>query len=882
VFRLLGRLAHLATSAALFLLFLALLRLGPIHAEPPRPLLGLTGNPLPLLAGVVLLAILAALCGGPPPSRRPVWPFLAGLAVAASGLGLLVAGRPAAGLSARVAEGEDALAELAPGPVDFIGRDLRALPRLRRPRLDWDGELRAPQTGTYLLAAEGRGRLEVAIDDQPVLVGEGDPLRLQTRVPLKKGRHQLRIHLEREGQGARLRLAWRPPGRHARGPTVAIPPRALGKEIAAWWWLATDALAVASSALLAALVFALPWNARRALPGPRPMETREIVVSALGQAVVLVVMSWPLVTDPARLGMTNRPDGRLNAWILAWDVHAMTREPGRLFQAPAFHPLPDVLAFSENLLLPAALSAPFQWLSGPVLAYNSVLLLSLLVSGLGAQALVRRVTGDPFAAFVAGALFAAGAHRWIRLAHLHAQVTMFMPFALLALDRFWEDRRLRSALLVGGLLALQGLSSVYVGAITALFLAAAVLVMAFAGLQKMDALKLALGFALAGALLLPVVRPYLRMRATQGIEFTLEEVRTYATTLESYAASGTRLYGALTQRHLDPERVQDTLFPGVVTLALGLAGIAVAPPRYRAVAVVASIFAVVFSLGPATAFYRFLHEHLVLVRGVRALSRFSLVPVLSLCVLAGLFLAGKRRWLLAAALAAALLESSQVPLSYDRWKGPGEAAQWLAGRPGAVVVLPIGEDDTRAMLAGVAHWRPLVNGDSGFVPRPYARVLELLAAPLGEDGKRLLRAVGVTHVVSPRDERMAEMVRFSGERIFEVPSGDAAAVVSPGRPVATLWSEHAVLDQGAVRPVRRIVFELTGEPWMERPPVAASLDGLTWEPLEARASLADATLSLLRDPRHGRAQILFPRREARYLRVGTGVPALRGALEVGE
>jgi len=881
VFRLLGRLAHFATSAALFLLCLPLLRSGPVHAELPWPLAERAPNPLPLLAAVVLLALVAALCGGSPGRGRP-WPVLTGLAAAALGLFAVVAMRPAAGIPVRVAEGEQVLAELSPGPVDLIGRDLQSLPRLRKPRLTWDGELRAPETGTYLLAAEGRGRLEVMLDDWPVLEGDGDPLRIEAQVPLTRGVHRLRVRLEREGQGARLRLFWRRPGSRVEGARVVIPPRALGAPIGATWWWATDLLALAVAALLGVLVFVLPWDARRVLPGPHPMDAREILMSALGYAFVLVVMSWPLARDPARLGMTDRPDGRLNAWILAWDVHALAHEPGRLFQAPAFHPLKDVLAFSENLLLPAVLSAPFQWWSGPVLAYNAVLLLSLLVSGLGAQALVRRVTGDRFAAFVAGALFAAGAHRWIRLAHLHAQVTLFMPFALLALDRFWEDRRLRGALLVGGLLALQGLSSVYVGAITALFLAAAVLVMALAGLPKRDALKLVLGFALAGALLLPVVRPYLRMRATQGIEFTLEEVRTYATTLESYAAAGTRLYGALTQRHLDPERVQDTLFPGVVTLSLGLAGIAVAPRRYRAVAVAASVVAVVFSLGPATSFYRFLHEHLVLVRGVRALSRFSLVPVLCLSVLVGLFLAGQRRWLQVAALVVALLESSQVPLSYDRWEGPGEAARWLAGRPGAVVVLPIGEDDTRAMLAGVAHWRPLVNGDSGFVPRPYARVLELLAAPLGEDGRRLLRAVGVRHLVSRREEPMAEVARFSDGGVYEIPPGDSASVVTPGRPVATLWSERTLLDMGAVRPVRRVVFEVSEEPWMERPQVAASLDGTTWEPLDARASLADATLSLLRDARHGRAEILFPRREARYLRLGPRVPVRRGVLEVGE
>jgi hypothetical protein len=64
-------------------------------------------------------------------------------------------------------------------------------------------------------------------------------------------------------------------------------------------------------------------------------------------------------------------------------------------------------------------------------------------------------------------------------------------------------------------------------------------------------------------------------------------------------------------------------------LALGIAGLASAPRRYRAVAVAASAVAVVFSLGPETAFYRFLHEHLVLVRGVRALARFALVPTLA-------------------------------------------------------------------------------------------------------------------------------------------------------------------------------------------------------------------------------------------------------------
>ena len=126
--------------------------------------------------------------------------------------------------------------------------------------------------------------------------------------------------------------------------------------------------------------------------------------------------------------------------------------------------------------------------------------------------------------------------------------------------------------------------------------------------------------------------------------------------------------------------MQDTLFPGLVPLVLGLAGLAAAPRRYRAVAIVASLAAIVFSLGPETAAYRFLHENVVLVRGVRALSRFSLIPVLALSVLSGLALAG--RWRLAAARPAA--RARRVVERADRLRAGVAAARVRArGWPAA-------------------------------------------------------------------------------------------------------------------------------------------------------------------------------------------------------
>ncbi len=177
-------------------------------------------------------------------------------------------------------------------------------------------------------------------------------------------------------------------------------------------------------------------------------------------------------------------------------------------------------------------------------------------------------------------------------------------------------------------------------------------------------------------------------------------------------------------------------------LLLGVAGLAAAPRRYRTVALAASAMAIFLSLGPETAVYRWLHEHVVVVRVVRVLSRFALVPALALAVLAGLALSGRRRLACLLALVAMMVESANVPLRLERYEGPSPAARWLAGRPGAVVYLPVGDDSTRAMLDGLAHLRPLVNGNGAFMPRPFDRALEMLGgASLDEEALRFLRAV---------------------------------------------------------------------------------------------------------------------------------------------
>jgi hypothetical protein len=74
------------------------------------------------------------------------------------------------------------------------------------------------------------------------------------------------------------------------------------------------------------------------------------------------------------------------------------------------------------------------------------------------------------------------------------------------------------------------------------------------------------------------------------------------------------------------------------------------------------------------------------------------------------------------------------------------------------------------------------------------------------------------------------------------------------------------------------VFEVSEAPWVDAPAVEVSSDGASWTPVTARASLADATLALLRDPQHGNGEVTFPGVTARFVRVPLAVPVRPGLL----
>jgi hypothetical protein len=857
---------RLILSIVVFFILLGISRWTPVHAEA---LFDLPGRPM--AAAAVILAVVCALVSRPcsKSSSRPL-AVASGLLLIA--LGIIVVARGRAGLLCEVRSPRGHVAWLPRGPVNLVPADLGEIKPRPRYTLSWSGALRIPRSGAYRLWLEGQGLAILKLDNVAFLTGDGEPFRVVSDQPLGAGEHQIDIRFYWTALYPRLRLGWSDaPEAHGE----AIPARYLGPSKPHALWTLTDLLAAAFALAVAAFLFTVPWNRRRAWPPAEPTTWREILLAALGLAVVVAIMSWPIVLDPAHRGMVHRPDGRLNAWILAWDAHALLHDPGRLFQAPIFHPLPDALTFSENLILPAVLGAPAYFLGGPVLAYNLLLLGGYVACGVGVYLLVRRVSSDRMAAFVGGAVFAVCTYRWMFMAHLHAQFSVFMPFALLALDRFNERRTLRRALAVGALFTLQAYSSVYLGGITAAFLAAAILVGFLGGWRAREGMRLGLALLLAAAALAPLARPYLRMRAFQGVEYDMATVTARATVPISYLASTSRLYSPLTQRHL--EDAFEYLFPGLVPLLAGLVGLALAPRRYRAVALAASFLAITISFGPMTPFYRFLHEHVFLVRCLRILGRFAIVPMMCLAVMTGLALSHRKRALVVPVFLFFLVESTFIPLQVARYQGPSRAARWLAQGEGPVAFLPLAAGDTKAMLDSIAHFRPLMNGLSGFVPHPYERATTLLAGQLDHEALRLLRAIGVRHVVTENECDLPLAARFDRVRIYEVTPGEKARVVTPGAPLAgRVTRTGTMIDIGDVRRLDRVVFVLDWSAWISNPLIAHSIDGENWRETRGSVSLADATLSLYRDPQNGCGEIRFAPLRARFLRIDPRLPVRDG------
>jgi hypothetical protein len=209
----------------------------------------------------------------------------------------------------------------------------------------------------------------------------------------------------------------------------------------------------------------------------------------------------------------ERVDVLLHGWIINWTARQLLRAPWELFQANIFFPHPDTLAYTEHMV-PEALPVAPVWLltRDPVLTYNTAFLLTFVLGGWGTFLLVRRLTGNPWAAWVAGAFGCYfPAKRW-SLAHINTIAVHWVPFAMLSLHRLLEKPKISRAATAGIMVALASLASAYYTVYLPLLLALGVPLIWWAERWPIDrrrVLTMALAALVAALVALPLLFPYL-------------------------------------------------------------------------------------------------------------------------------------------------------------------------------------------------------------------------------------------------------------------------------------------------------------------------------------------------------------------------------------
>jgi hypothetical protein len=476
-----------------------------------------------------------------------------------------------------------------------------------------------------------------------------------------------------------------------------------------------------------------------------------------------VIMTWPQARQFATHAVDHQ-DVYFNMWRLGWFAHALAASPSTIFDGNIFHPEPNALTFSDAMVIEGLVAAPLLWAGvRPVLVHNSLLLGAVIASALGMFVLVERLTRNRAAAVIGGIIFAFAPYRFEHYMHMELQWTVWMPWALWAVHRTVESGRWLHGLQAGIFVALQMLSSVYYGVFlaTVLPLVGGLLLLSVGRPQALRAARaLALGGVAAAIICSLYAVPYLAASTRVGRR-TPDEIAKFSAWPYDYlvATPDNRIYGDGFEGS-DERR----LFPGILPLLLAATGLFLRPATPGAVVyLLALVAAFEMSLGFHGYTYRFLYDQVPVFAGLRAPARLGIFVVMFLAVLAAKGHAAlhdavrpaARRVLALLISCGLLLEYSVSPLHLVPYaNAPPQVYEFLARLPSGVVAeFPVPSKNTvpgpdaRYTYMSTFHWKPLVNGYSGYHPPSYLQRLDDLQSFPDASSLEALRRTGVKYVV---------------------------------------------------------------------------------------------------------------------------------------
>lgn len=504
-----------------------------------------------------------------------------------------------------------------------------------------------------------------------------------------------------------------------------------------------------------------------------------------------IVLTWPLAVQLQSgipLGTETVATVPLfNLWTLAWNVESVSRSYEGYWQAPIFHPAPHTFALSEPQPLTGLAAAALSWVVGSVLgAYNLLLLLALITNALCA-AILLRAAGLRWLPAVAGGglvLVLPFTHQELGVIQLVPLAGVFL-FALVAF-RFAAEPSWRKGLLLGSALFLAYALSAQIAVFAVLAGGPALIFYLAPRLRERQAWE---GLVVAAGLFLVLASPLIlaQRQATsgEGYERSAETMRKHSAQPSHYLKSAWPMLVPTPGIETADRPSRRAFWPGTlrVLLALGALIAAWRHPTWRRLAVCGAFLLVTSQLFSWVAHMEVgSFPFLSLLRSVPGLSqirsyfRFALFVQLAVVGLAALALElllrwSEKRWKkeqsLAFVAAIALVAVVEVrPTMGEIQPLPSMEAElpWLSWitenteQDDVLAFVPFPEGRSardylttaQSMYWQMRHWRPMVNGYSGFFPDSFRDLKDAMQTFPSQKSLQALRDADVRYCIIPR------------------------------------------------------------------------------------------------------------------------------------
>lgn len=255
---------------------------------------------------------------------------------------------------------------------------------------------------------------------------------------------------------------------------------------------------------------------------PRNARVRSHFVVLAAYTVLTIGLTYPLAFQLDTHLAGGDIDVWINPWANWWLEKAITEGADPYYTDYLFYPQGISLVFHSF----SPLNTFFWWLLKPIcgamISYNLTILLAYVMSGYSMWLLARYWTGNDYASFLAGTIFAFSPYHMIESAHPVIVTTQWIPLSSLYLIKALREKKIQYGCLSAVFFVLSALSGWHLFFFAGLW---ALLYLAYTSLFQrrfwtLESLKPLLTLALLSLLLLaPLLHPILQEKMYSGISY---------------------------------------------------------------------------------------------------------------------------------------------------------------------------------------------------------------------------------------------------------------------------------------------------------------------------------------------------------------------------